>query len=208
MVRAVSYANSRRLGRDFYARAATQLAPELLGCHLVLRRAGQQLAGRIVEVEAYLGVGQDPASHAHHGLTPRNREMFATPGRLYVYFAYGMHFCMNVVCESRGVAGAVLLRAVEPLAGESIMSDRRGRGGTDLTNGPAKLAQAFGVDLRCNGWDLVRGRLGIWPGPPPARIGRSARVGIRLGTELPYRWFDADSRFVSPLRLAPPAAGL
>ena len=208
MPRAGLYPNSRRLRRAFYARAATALAPELLGCHLVLRRDARLLAARIVEVEAYEGVGEDPASHAHRGLTARNCEMFATPGRLYVYFAYGMHFCMNVVCESPGVAGAVLLRAVEPLVGESDMSRRRSRGGVELTNGPAKLAQAFGVDLRCNGQDLVRGDLGIWPGEPPARIGRSARIGIRLGRDRLYRWFDADSRYVSPMRPAVAAAGL
>jgi DNA-3-methyladenine glycosylase len=107
---------------------------------------------------------------------------------------------MNVVCESRGSAGAVLLRAVEPLAGESVMRRRRGRGGVELTNGPAKLAQAFGVDLRANGWDLVHGALGIWPGKPPAHIGRSARIGISQGQDRLYRWFDANSDYVSGAR--------
>lgn len=193
------YGRSRRLCRSFFARPAQRLAPELIGTHLVLCEGERPLlAARIVEVEAYRGIGQDPASHAHRGRTIRNAEMFATPGRLYVYFTYGMHFCMNVVCESEGVAGAVLLRAAEPLLGQELMTERRGRGGVELANGPAKLCQAFGVDLACNGLDLCGdGALGIWPGSPPRRLRRTTRIGIRRGIELPYRWYDADSHCVS-----------
>jgi len=196
------YPASQRLARSFFERPAPELAPLLVGAHLVeLQNGRPRLAARIVEVEAYRGVGQDPASHAHRGRTIRNAEMFATPGRLYVYFTYGMHFCMNVVCESEGAAGAVLLRAAEPLLGEELMARRRGRDGVDLANGPAKLCQAFGVDLSSNGWDLCVGSaLGLWPGRTAQHLARTTRIGIRRGIELPYRWYDADSRHVSRAR--------
>lgn len=186
--------------RPFFARPTLAVAPDLLGCVLVRRDRAGLLAARIVEVEAYLGVDQDPASHAHRGQTARNSQMFETPGRLYVYFTYGMHHCMNVVCESRGRAGAVLLRAAEPLAGEATMARRRGRSGLQLANGPAKLCQAYGIDLDWNGQDLVRGGLGIWPGSPPGRIHRTSRIGIRRGTALTYRFLDPESPHLSPGR--------
>jgi len=191
---------AERLLRSFFARPTLEVAPDLLGRILVRRDREGLLAARIVEVEAYLGEGEDPASHADRGRTPRNGEMFETPGRLYVYFTYGMHHCMNVVCESRGRAGAVLLRAAEPLAGEALMARRRGRSGSQLANGPAKLCQAYGVDLDWNGRDLVRGGLGIWPGSPPARIQRTSRVGIRRGTAFSYRFLDPESPHLSPGR--------
>jgi len=187
-----------RLGRRFFDRPALELAPDLLGRFLVSHRDGEiDLAVRIVEVEAYLGVGQDPASHAYRGQTARNAEMFASPGRLYVYFCYGMHHCLNVVCDQPGQASAILLRAAEPLAGAADMEQRRGRKGFELTNGPAKLCQAMGVDLSWNGTDLVGGPLGLWAGEPPRRISRSRRIGIRRGIDRLYRWFDADSDYVS-----------
>ena len=186
-----------RHGRSFFSRSPLELAPALLGCELRHRINSENLSARIVEVEAYLGVGEDPASHAHGGPTQRNREMFETPGRLYVYFTYGMHHCMNVVCESRGMAGAVLLRAAEPILGSEIMCARRSRGGVDISNGPAKLCQAFGIDLSANGIDLVRGPLGIWSGEPPKRIIRSPRIGISKALDRNYRFSDADSAHVS-----------
>jgi DNA-3-methyladenine glycosylase len=191
------YPASQRLGRSFFARPTLDVARDLLGRILVLKKGRRLLAVRLVEVEAYLGDGADPASHAHEGKTPRNAQMYETPGRLYVYFSYGMHHCMNVVCESRGVAGAVLLRAGEPLAGEASMRRRRGRGGHELTNGPAKLCEALGVDLAWNGLDLVRGPLGLWPGERLRRIERSPRIGISHARTLPYRLFDPHSPFVS-----------
>jgi len=192
---------SRRLGRSFYARSTLEVAPELVGCVLVLRRPRSVVAVRLVEVEAYLGDGQDAASHAHAGKTRRNSEMFETPGRLYVYFTYGMHHCMNVVCEARGRAGAVLLRAAEPVLGETTMRRRRNRGGLELTNGPAKLCAALGLDLRANGMDLVEGPLGIWSGERPRRLERSPRIGISRARDLPYRFFDPDSSYVSRGRI-------
>ncbi|NNM33421.1 MAG: DNA-3-methyladenine glycosylase [Gemmatimonadetes bacterium] len=192
------YPARRRLLRNFFARPTLEVAPDLLGHIIVVRTTRTLLAARLVEVEAYLGVGEDPASHAQRGETPRNLQMFETPGRLYVYFTYGMHHCMNVVCESEGRAGAVLLRAGEPLAGESLMARRRGRKGLDLANGPAKLCQALGIDRRHDGLDLVTGPVGIWPGTPPDAIERSSRVGIRQGTDLLFRFFDPSSPHISP----------
>lgn len=196
-MRIQDYPGSRRLGRPFFARPTLDVAMDLVGRVLVLRSGRAPLAVRLVEVEAYLGNGQDPASHAHGGKTRRNAQMFETPGRLYVYFSYGMHHCMNVVCEARGVAGAVLLRAAEPLLGEAGMRQRRRRGGRELTNGPGKLCSALGVDLTWNGLDLVRSPLGIWPGEVPSRLERSPRIGISRARALPYRFFDADSPYVS-----------
>jgi DNA-3-methyladenine glycosylase len=190
----------RRLGRRFFARGAEVLAPDLLGCALVLRVGGFTLALRLVEVEAYLGDGRDPASHAHRGMTARNREMFETPGHLYVYFTYGMHYCSNVVAERKGVAGAVLLRAGEALLGAELMGARRGRRGAEIANGPAKLCQALSLDLRHNGLDLTRDELGIWPYEPPRRVATSRRIGVREGQELRLRFYDPDSPYVSGKR--------
>jgi len=187
---------------SFYRRDTIEVARDLLGRVLCRRRVdGTILRARLVEVEAYDGP-EDRASHASRGRTPRNAQMFETPGRLYVYFTYGMHHCMNVVCERHGCAGAVLLRAGEPLDGEELMERRRGRGGVELSNGPAKLCQALGVDLSWNGVDLLRGRLGLWPGVPPRQLGRSGRIGIRHAGQLPYRYYDSDSRYLSRARPA------
>lgn len=196
------FPESRRLGRSFFARPTLDVARDLVGCVLVRREGRHVSALRLVEVEAYLGDGHDPACHAHNGKTPRNAELFETPGHLYVYFIYGMHHCMNAVCEPKGIAGAVLLRAGEPVAGRDRMVRRRGRGGVEVSNGPAKMCSALGIDLGWNGKDLVKGPLGIWPGSPPTRMARSGRIGIRLAAELPYRYFDPDSSFVSPGRHA------
>jgi len=188
---------SLRLRRRFFTRDPITLAMDLLGCALVWKKGDRVLAVRLVEVEAYLGEGEDPASHAWRGRTARNSQMFATGGRLYVYFTYGMHYCMNVVSGKEGQAGAVLLRAAEPLVGEALMERRRGRGGRELTNGPAKLCQAMGIDLRHNGLDLVEGPLGIWPHERPGSIVRTPRIGIRRGRELLLRFHDPVSPYVS-----------
>ncbi len=151
----------RRLPRSFYARRSSEVAPDLLGRFLVRRSEnGARLAARIVETEAY--EPNDPASHAFRGRTTRNAVMFGEPGRLYVYFAYGMHFCMNAVTGRAGEGTAVLLRAAEPIEGLDEMERRRGRPRRrDLCSGPAKLCQAFGVDRSFDGADLVGGN-DIW----------------------------------------------
>jgi DNA-3-methyladenine glycosylase len=186
--------------REFYARPTVAVAQDLLG--LVLRHATLEgtAAGRIVEVEAYLGL-DDPASHAYRGPTPRARVMFGPPGHAYVYVSYGVHACMNVVCETPGVAGAVLIRALEPVAGLALM--RRRRGVADpraLCSGPGKLTQALGVTLALNEADLVRPPLtiGRFRGArAPAAIAAGPRVGITAARDWPLRFFEAGSPFVS-----------
>jgi DNA-3-methyladenine glycosylase len=136
-----------RLVRPFFARDPVTLARDLLGRVLFYRTTEGLLAGRIVETEAYTG-GDDPASHAFRGRTTRNAVMFGPAGHAYVYFTYGMHYCLNVTAEASGTAGAVLLRALEPLAGDEIMRARGDRGpARRLLSGPGKIGRAFGLTL-------------------------------------------------------------
>ncbi len=177
-----------------------EVAQELLGRTLVRRLAdGSLLAGRIVETEAY--EPGDPASHGFRGMTPRNGVMFGPAGHLYVYFTYGNHWMMNAVTRGPGEGSAVLLRAVEPVAGLDVMAKARGRDRPlDLCSGPGKLAQAFSVDRSQDGSDLVAGtEVWIERGTPVAEalVATSARVGVRVGLERQWRFFVADDRFVS-----------
>ena len=178
-----------RLRRAFYRRDPLEVAPDLLNKVLVRGRR----AGRIVEVEAYCGE-HDPASHAFKGRTARNATMFGPPGRLYVYFTYGMHWCANAVCDEPGVAGAVLIRALAPLRGIEAMWTARpaARRETDLCSGPAKLCQALGIDQDQDGADLVNGRGGVSivddGVPPPSSPAVGPRVGISVGTEVAWRF--------------------
>ncbi len=166
------------------------MAPDLLNKVLV---HGDR-AVRIVEVEAYCGV-DDPGSHAYRGPTKRNATMFGRPGLLYVYFTYGMHWCANVVCATEGVAEAVLLRAGEPLRGiEALRLARpRARRDTQLASGPARLCQALSIDRQFDGTDLVAAEHGVTVVddgvPPPAAPGRSTRIGLGAGADLPWRFF-------------------
>jgi len=197
-----------RFPRAFFARPCLEVAPELLGAYLAHRLPdGTRLLGRIVEVEAYLGDGSDPASHAHRGPTPRNRAMFGPPGRLYVYRSYGLHTCANVVCEAPGRAAAVLLRALEPVAGLARM--RRARGLApgvpvrEIANGPGKLTQALGIRLADYGASLLEGRLALRrPGrdDPRPRVRSSRRIGLSRGRALRYRFYAAGSPCVSRTR--------
>jgi DNA-3-methyladenine glycosylase len=178
-----------------FARDPRDVAPELLNKLIV----AEDRVARIVEVEAYCGE-EDPASHAYGGKTARNSVMFGPPGRLYVYFTYGMHWCANVVCGPEGLARAVLLRAASPVFGldEMRLARPRARRDVDLCNGPAKLCQAMGIDGSMNGTELIdaRGRLAIFDDgvDPPPTPGVGPRVGISAGTDLPWRWWvDGDS---------------
>jgi DNA-3-methyladenine glycosylase len=183
---------ARRLTRAFYARDALELAPLLLNKLLVHDRSDGRVVVRIVETEAYRG-SADPGSHAYRGRTDRNAVMFGPPGRLYVYFTYGMHWCANVVgLGPDGDASAVLLRAGQPVEGIEVMRERRpaARRERDLCSGPARLAQALGLAGADNGATLLRGPLGIFDDglPPPARPARSTRVGLAAGRGDRVRW--------------------
>lgn len=194
----VARRRARKLPRSFYARGALSVAPDLLGKVICHRRDGVLTAGRIVEVEAYLG-SADPASHAWRGPTPRNRAMFGPPGHVYVYFTYGNHFCMNVVTGREGEASAVLIRALEPIEGLESMRQRRGREPLgDLTSGPGKLAQALGIDRAAYGHDLTREPLWIEDDrfAPPEWVA-TPRIGISAAIDLPYRFVVAGSPFAS-----------
>jgi DNA-3-methyladenine glycosylase len=201
-----------RLPRSFYARSALRVAPDLLGQVLVRALPGGiRLAARIVEAEAYLP--GDPASHAYNGLTGRNAVMFGPPGRLYVYFTYGHHWMMNAVTGAEGEGTAVLLRAAEPLEGLHEMAARREREDPHaLCSGPGKLAKAYGVTREQNGEDLVRGRV-VWieRGDRVARgrIARGPRVGVSVGYDKPWRFWEDTNPFVSAGRPgpAPPKRG-
>jgi len=194
----------RRLTRAFFDRDPRELAPDLLNKVLVRRETdGSRVALRLVEVEAYRG-SFDPGSHAHRGRTARNATMFGPPGRLYVYFTYGMHWCANVVAAAPpGDAGAVLLRAGEPVEGLDEIRRRRpaARRDRDLASGPARLAQALGLGRADDGTNLLSGPLGVYDDgmPPPRRPGRSVRVGLApgRGEDLPWRWFVRDNPNVS-----------
>lgn len=183
---------------DLLAGDPLEVAPQLLNTLLV---HGDRIA-RIVEVEAYRGI-EDPASHAYRGPTKRNAVMFGPPGRLYVYFTYGMHWCANVVCGPEGVAGAVLLRAAAPVAGlDAMWSARRAaRTERDLCSGPAKLCQAMGLNRDHDGADLLiadRGVSLVTDGmSPPVRPGVGVRIGIRQAAEHPWRWWVPDDPNVS-----------
>ncbi len=163
---------------------APDVAPLLLNKLLV----HGPCVGRIVEVEAYRE--DDPASHSYRGRTRRTDVMFGPAGHLYVYFTYGMHYCANVVTGTEGYGAAVLLRALLPIAGLELMSERRG-GRRDLANGPAKLCQAFAIGPAHNGADLCTASdIGLYDDgtPPPARPVVGPRIGISKAVDLPWRW--------------------
>jgi|DewCreStandDraft_5_1066085.scaffolds.fasta_scaffold00565_35 DNA-3-methyladenine glycosylase len=199
----VQYPPVTRLPRDFYAQDAVVVARALLGQRLVRILNGERLAGRIVETEAYRGEA-DAASHAARGRTPRNAVMYGPPGHAYVYFIYGMHFCLNAVTGPEGVASAVLLRALEPLEGLATLRRLRpGRPDRELTNGPARLCQALAIDRRLNGADLVAGAelfIEADLAPPDDQVVVGPRVGVRgdaAARSAPWRFMLRDSPYLS-----------
>ncbi len=181
--------------RDFYARDTEEVAKDLLGTIFVKEINNTILKGRIVETEAYYGQN-DPASHASNGKTNRNKIMYGEPGKLYVYLCYGMYNLMNVVTEENNEPGAVLIRGIEPLEGMEIMKSNRGRQ-ENLTNGPGRLTEAFGIDRDHNGVDLVNSKIYIEKSDEDIDIGRSSRIGINEGDELLLRFYLKDNPFVS-----------
>ena len=195
--------------REFFARPSVTVAPELLGCVLEHETPEGLVAVKLTETEAYAG-RSDPASHSYRGRTPRNAIMWGPPGFAYVYFTYGMHFCVNVVClGEQGSASAVLLRAGAIVAGEELARARRHRGAApvaprDLARGPARLCQALGIDRSLDGADMcaTSSPLRIRVGQPArsAKIATGPRVGVSSAAEVPWRyWLDGEST-VSPYR--------
>jgi DNA-3-methyladenine glycosylase len=183
------------LAHAFYDRPVVEVARALLGC--VVRHG--ETAGVIVETEAYHQ--SEPACHAFVGLTPRTVPLFGPPGRAYVYRSYGIHALLNAVCEPQGVGAAVLIRALEPLAGLHLMHERRGLDRVEeLCSGPGKLTQALAVGLDLNATDLAAGPIAV-EAPPPGWEQVEAQAGLRVGitkaAELPWRFSVAGSRFVS-----------
>ena len=217
------------LPREFFGRGSVEVAPGLLGCVLVRESADGVVAVRLTEVEAYAGT-VDPASHAYRGRTARNAVMFGPPGHAYVYFTYGMHFCVNLVCMPSGTASAVLMRAGEVVEGEDLARRRRypadgtgrgdpargtGRGragrGTgksavrDLARGPARLCQALGIDRSLDGADVCVPESPLRILPPAAvsresRIATGPRVGVRDAADVPWRFWLEGEPTVSPYR--------
>ncbi len=204
------------ISRDFFARHAVEVAPDLLGCVLEHQTADGLVAVELTEVEAYAGQS-DPASHAYRGKTRRNAVMFGPPGHAYVYFTYGMHFCVNLVCSGKGSVSAVLLRAGAVIAGEDLARARRTKGAAsvasrDLARGPARLCQALAIDRSLDGADVctadspLRVRAGGNPArsgtllargddPPgtPRKIVTGPRVGVSSATEVPWRfWYEGE----------------
>jgi DNA-3-methyladenine glycosylase len=206
----MTLADRRPLPRAFFSRPTVDVARGLVGCTLWAESGGALVAGRIVEVEAYLGEGRDPASHAHRGATPRAAVMFGPPAVAYIYFIYGMHHGFNIVTEPAGHGGAVLVRALEPLAGVDAMRARRPgcRGDEELCAGPGRLCRALGLDLAWNGQPLgisrkteannpAVGRVWVAAGHPPAELVATSRVGIRLASDWPMRFCDPASASLS-----------
>ncbi len=188
------------LPRAFYDRPVTEVARDLLGRDLT--HGGVTV--RLTEVEAYRGA-DDAASHAFRGPTPRNAVMFGPPGHVYVYFTYGMHWCMNVVCQEEGVSAAVLLRAGRVIAGEEAALARRpGSSVRDLARGPARLCKALGIDGVLNGADLLRGPVSLSAGEPvpDSAVTTGPRVGVAAEKERPWRYWVAGDPTVSVYRPA------
>jgi DNA-3-methyladenine glycosylase len=190
--------------RAFFARHAVEVAPDLLGCVIEHQTPAGLVAVALTEVEAYAGE-TDPASHAYRGKTRRNAVMFGPPGHAYVYFTYGMHFCVNLVCLGENTASAVLLRAGSVIAGEDLARSRRtGRGpgrafpARDLARGPARLCQALGIDRSLDGADVcvADSPLRVRIRSTTARSGKinsGPRVGVAAAAEVPWRfWIEGE----------------
>jgi DNA-3-methyladenine glycosylase len=181
-----------KLPRDFFARSVHEVAPELVGATLLFDGVG----GKIVEVEAY--DHEDPAAHSYRGKTTRNASMFGPPGHAYVYRSYGVHWCLNFVCED---AGAVLVRAVEPTHGLEAMASRRGTSEPRLlAAGPGRLAQALGITGEHDGLPLDRPPFELYA-REDVQVETGTRIGLTKAVDQPWRYVEAGSRFVSrPIR--------
>lgn len=196
------------ISHHWFERHPVAVAFDLLGCMLLVDRDDQMTSGRIVEVEAYAGP-DDLASHAGT-LRAGKSALHGESGLLYMYRSYGIHTMLNIVAHGPSAAGAVLIRAVEPVAGLEIMQARRGsRDATSLASGPGNVGQAMGFRLSDNGVDLQKSSwIDLKPGPPPSRIWAGPRIGISRSVARPWRLFDADSAFVSSHRRGNPVESI
>ena len=187
-----------KLGRDFYLQPTLVVAKALIGKEFILSRGGNTLLGRIVETEAYIGEN-DPACHARYGQTKRNAIMYGVGGFTYVYFVYGMHNMLNFVTEEADSPAAVLIRALEPLEGVSTMKTLRKCEDTlQLTNGPGKLCQAFGITVKDTGIDLTDDIAYVLDsGYRPHEIAQTSRIGVKDGQDKLWRFYQAENKFVS-----------
>ncbi len=199
-------ANLARIPRPFFERYTPAVARALLGSRLVRMMGRSRLSGVVVETEAYRG-SRDPASHAYRGRTKRNETMFGPAGHAYVYFTMGVHYCLNVTTEGKGVPAAVLIRAIEPLEGVELMRRNRGVNETRrLAAGPGNLTKALGIGRELNGEDLVRSdRLFFESGPTARNVGISRRIGVSAGTSFMWRFYVKGSPFVSKGRPSVPS---
>jgi DNA-3-methyladenine glycosylase len=187
-----SPATTRALPADLFARSVHEAAPELIGATLLVDGVG----GRIVEVEAY--DHEDPASHGYRGRTARNASMFGPPGHAYVYRSYGVHWCLNLVCEDVGVANAILVRALEPTYGLDAMRGRRGlEDARLLCSGPGRLCQALGITREHDGLPLDRPPFELRERDRPVEVLAGPRIGITRAAELPWRYTESGSSFLS-----------
>jgi DNA-3-methyladenine glycosylase len=186
----------RTLSRSFFARSVHEVAPDLVGATLLFAGVG----GRVVEVEAYHQT--DPAAHSFRGPTERNAVMFGPPGFTYVYRSYGIHWCLNFVCEPKGTASAVLIRALEPTEDIAVMRRRRGVAEERLLcSGPGRLCEALGITRAQNGLALDRPPFAILGRTEAAEVIAGPRIGITKAAELPWRYGLKGSRFLSkPMR--------
>jgi len=182
----------KQLHQPFFARSVHYVAPDLIGATLLINGVG----GRIVELEAYHHT--DPAAHSYRGPTPRNAVMFGPPGFAYVYRSYGIHWCLNFVCEPAGSASAVLIRAIEPLEGLAKMRRRRGLAEERLLcSGPGRLAQAMGVTIAHNGLALDQPPFELYAREKKPEIVTGVRIGLTKAAELPWRYGLKGSKFLS-----------
>lgn len=182
----------RKLSKSFFARSVRDVAPELIGATFLFGRTG----GVIVEVEAYHDT--EPAAHSFGGMTKRNAVMFGPPGYAYVYRSYGLHWCVNFVCEAEGSAAAVLIRAIEPTAGLSMMRRRRGlKDERQLCSGPGRLTEAMGITNVHNGLTLDDPPFALMSRTEEPDIVAGPRIGITKAVDLPWRYGLKGSRFLS-----------
>jgi DNA-3-methyladenine glycosylase len=199
------------VSQSFYEQPTLELASALIGMTLLRATPEGISGGVIVETEGYLSAS-DPAAHRYLRQTPRTRIMYGQPGMAYIYFSYGMHCCLNISTEPEGIGAAVLIRAIQPTIGQDLIRKRRGATMPlrDLARGPGRLCTALGLTLAENGISLTGDTLWLDDQPtlaPDAVIATSTRIGLSVGTNLPWRWYLAGSPYVSGVRNVRPAFG-